>query len=207
MAATVFDLALNYLSYCPRTESEIRTYLKKKDYSDKTISETVEKLKYYNYINDKAYFKRAIEDNALGNRYGKRRLVQKLKNKGIKEELLNTIGEYISEEDEKKYCRDHFKKTLKQTEGLPYNKRLNRITSYLSRRGFSYNTFSPMLEKIEKDGEVSDDKFYEHLKHYCRHYKNKGFSGYDFNQRVMRAMLQRGYDYEKVKSELKCMKE
>lgn len=54
-AVTPFDRALQYLSYRSRTEAEIRIYLEKKGFDSETVDHTLQKLKYYGYIDDEKY--------------------------------------------------------------------------------------------------------------------------------------------------------
>ncbi len=193
-----FDLALKYLSYRPRSEKEIRDYLKKKEFSDKKIEETVEKLKYYDYINDKAFIRFALEQNKLDH-YGRRRVIDKLKKRGISKALLEEAESMISEKDEKENCLYHFKKIYKRTQNETYRRRIPKIISYLNTRGFSTSLFKPLLDKIPHTASTDTSKLEDHLEHYFKMYRKKGYDGFELKNKITKALLSRGYDYEQIK--------
>ena len=49
------DKALSYITRSKKTEKEVSDYLRKKGYTDKTINETIEKLKGYKFVDDELY--------------------------------------------------------------------------------------------------------------------------------------------------------
>lgn len=199
----VFDLALNYISYKNRTEKEIRDYLKKKSIRQDLIESTVEKLKEYNYINDENYLKQYLEFNKYGNQYGLQRLKYSLKNKGINNENLPNLNDILSNINEEEFCLNHFKKIKKQTDGLPYSKRINKIISYLSNKGFKYDLYSSFLKEIPKLSENNTNlEFEKYFDHYLKLYKRKGFSGRELKNRIIKGLLSRGISYDIISSEI-----
>lgn len=197
--ASIFDTALNYLSYRSRTEKEVRDYLIKKNFRRDLIPETIDKLKKYNYLNDKEYTLRAIESNAFGKRLSKENLKRYLKQKGISDENLEFVENGIQIEDEIEYCKYHFNKALKRTEGTPYKKRYPKIISYLQRRGFKRDHYQSLLYEIPKTEEVNQLDFEKHLKHYIKLYSRKGLEGFELKNKIIKGMLSRGYAYDEVK--------
>lgn len=195
-------MCLNYLSYCARTEKEIRDYLKKKEIRKDIREEVIKKLKYYNYINDENYLNTYVELNKLNNKYSKKRVFYTLKNKGISEELLANLEDLISPEDEEEFCEKHFKLVEKRTEGLPYKKRVNKISNYLLRRGFEYSLVQHFTHKIEKNDFVEEEEFNKHFNHYLKLYSRKKIDKKEAKNKLIKAMLNRGYSYEMITTAL-----
>ncbi|URN85263.1 regulatory protein RecX [Acetobacterium wieringae] len=98
------DLAVKYLSFKSRTSSEMVGYLKKKNVPDTIISEVMQKLDEYHYIDDAVYLKNYLENNRQLNCYGSRRLLQDLKKRGLSDDLLLLLVELFPREVEMLCC-------------------------------------------------------------------------------------------------------
>lgn len=199
---SVFDMCLNYLSYCSRTEKEMRNYLKRKSIRKDLIEEVIEKLKFYNYINDENYIKLFIDNNKINKKDSKYKVRYDLKKKGISDNLLELVNELFSDDDEEFFCSYHFTKVEKRTEGNPYKKRINKITAYLNRKGFSYDLIQPLLLNIKKDDAIEMVEFRKHLNHYNKLYSRKNLSQKEKRNKIIKALLQRGYSYSLIEEEL-----
>lgn len=98
------DLAVKYLSFKSRTSSEMVEYLKKKNVDEKIIAEVMQKLGEYRYIDDQVYLKNYVENNRHLNYYGSRRMSQDLKKRGISDQLLLSLEDLFSKQDEYQCC-------------------------------------------------------------------------------------------------------
>ena len=72
------DVALTYLGTRMRSEREMLTYLKKKEYTPDEINQTMERLKGYGYIDDLAFAKELIRCKTALRPMGRRALQQAL---------------------------------------------------------------------------------------------------------------------------------
>ncbi len=197
MEMSTFDLALNYLTYKPRTEKEIRDYLKKKKIKKDIIENTIEKLKEYNYINDREYVKLYLKNNHLGKRFGLKKIKYDLIKRGISEKTL-TIIDQIPEENLNDYCIYHFNKVLSSTDKVPYRKRVPKIVRYLNLRGFDYQDYSSLISEIPKESDIDELKFKKDFEHYYKLYSKKGFNSSELKSRIIRGLLSKGYDYKYI---------
>ena len=57
---TPFDVALDYLEKCARSEKEVKDKLYKKGYSKQQVEDTLSKLKEYRFIDDTEYVKQFL---------------------------------------------------------------------------------------------------------------------------------------------------
>ena len=209
-----FDLACNYIGYRARTEKEINDYLERKGFAPDAAGQIVAKLKTYNYINDEEYVRNAVRGNVSGERYGKKRLIEKLRQKGIPEKYLEWTDRAYPEKAEKCCTEYHFYKAAEKYRRETPVKQRNKISAYMARRGFAYGSFEGMfnqLRAVEDDAPASAGR--EELEKYYRKYYNmqsrKGYTGRELEQRVIRNLMSRGFRYDEIKEvlqseELRC---
>jgi regulatory protein len=155
-----------YLSYRPRTEYELRRYLKRKLYSrdivdpdkqEEYIGVIMKKLNEEDRLNDEKFLKMFIDDRQYFKPRGKRRLVLELKQKGVADPLIedyfstHTIDEVpiIISIIQKKLFFDN--PTNSQSENPEIDQELRKkITNHLLRRGFTYDHIKLAFEDFIK---------------------------------------------------------
>ncbi len=143
------DYALNLLSFRPRSTKEVRDRLKRRDYDEKVIEETVENLSRIGLLNDEEFARSWAQSRMQGKPMGRRLLEQELRQKGIDKEIIVEVRETTySQQDEEEVALSLAKKKLKSYRGLDDLTIKRRLYSYLGRRGFSPETISEVLEKI-----------------------------------------------------------
>ena len=129
--------ALKYIAIRQRTKYEMLTYLKGKNYSDFVIAKIIDKLEYYNYINDIEFIKAYV--SAFGGKYGEKRIKSRLFQLGVPGELadkflINLPQVEACEKDKNKYLRTH--------KDCPREK----LFTYLLSKGYSGETISKVLD-------------------------------------------------------------
>lgn len=100
-----------------KTESEIRKLLDSNGFPEYAIAATVEKLTDYKYINDQEYIKEYITSK----RYGRLRVIEELKGKGILESDVTDFfieNSWIEEENIKYWINKCQNKTPEQKAGF-----------------------------------------------------------------------------------------
>lgn len=206
----VFDQCLNYLSHKSRTEAEMVAYMEKKEYDERLIAKIMARLIEYHFVDDKAYLKNYCEANLRYRYFGRIRLRYDLKKRGINPTLLDELNCFFSEKQEKACCKHQFQKALRQYSRDIGHKKRQKIYAFLQRKGFPagminavIETELPLEEATEEELEERKQQFYDqavvYLKKYYRMYQNKGFTGYALKNRIIQAMMRRGYAYGVVK--------
>jgi len=144
----LYDKALRFLSYRPRSEKEIRDYLKKKTGEEKTIEKIIKKLKKQALIDDRIFADWWLEQRSRFRPKGRQALWLELFKKGISKEIIEEI--LFSEKEELVFARKASLKKLKAYQNLePYQWR-QKMIGFLARRGFSWETIKNVLEEIQK---------------------------------------------------------
>lgn len=149
-----YNLCIRYLSYRPRSEKEVVDYLKKKStkspsLTDSIISEIIEKLKSYNFIDDNAFVKFWIEQRVKFKHKPLRAIEYELKQKGIDRNLID--GALSEFEDKNIFDLENAKKLAERKiefyRNLEPEKRKEKVMRYLIGKGFSYD----VVKKIDFD--------------------------------------------------------
>lgn len=148
---SIYNKALRFLSFRPRSEKEVLDYLKKNKTQELDIVKILNKLREYKFIDDLAFAKWFIENR----RKGKRLILLELAQKGISKEIIEeatSIFDLIKKDTdllsrliEKKWKTYSGKKK-------PYEK----MMGFLLRRGLDYETAKKALKKrllVDEEGE------------------------------------------------------
>ena len=82
------ELALNYLSYQPRTIAEVKEYLRGKEISKTTSDSAIADLEDLGYLDDDSFAKLFIKNNLRIGKDGQNSIRSKLRRKGIDENII-----------------------------------------------------------------------------------------------------------------------
>jgi regulatory protein len=133
---------LDYLSYRPRSEWEIRSYLLKRKISSSAIDTVVKALSEVNLIDDSAFTQYWLENRAQFRPKGKRVLIQELRQKGVSSQLINdTLEQY----DEEAAARRVFEEQARRLNNIAPDVFRRRIMERMARRGFSYELIRDLI--------------------------------------------------------------
>ena len=156
-----FDRAAGYLAVMPRTEKEIREYLKKKEYSQQEIDEAAEKLQEYRYLDDVAYGVSFIRQ-AAAKGWGRSKIDRSLMDKGVSRSDCEAAWDQLAEDadggtdaaklfDEKKRALEIAVKMTRQHlgEGKELDEKfLARVGRRLAGQGYSADTVYFVMNKL-----------------------------------------------------------
>jgi regulatory protein len=139
------EAALHYLSYRPRSESEVRRRLKRRGYNSETIEEVISKLKEQHLIDDVS-FSEFWRNNRMSFSPRSARLIKlELRQKGIAAETVNGVLKDL--DDDSSVYEAGLKKARRLT-GSDYNDFRRRLYDYLRRRGYGYESIKRVTERL-----------------------------------------------------------
>ena len=140
-----FDKALKLINTRYKTQKEIYDYLLNKGYLPNVIMYVIDKLKEYNYINDKRYAESFVSHKIKKD--GKLKIKQNLIAKGVSEDKIEEIlGQQNSQED---IIKELSVKYMKNKEGTKEN--YIKLFRYLSGKGFEYDDIMKVLKDKGED--------------------------------------------------------
>lgn len=159
----VYNKALRFLSYRPRSEKEVRDRLKLKAQNSKlkdtaqnskVIDEVVRKLKEKKFINDEEFAKGWIEQRSRFKPRSLKLIKLELKYKGIDNEIVDRIihnSEFIIQNDLEQ-AKKLVEKRLPRYKGLDRQKIYEKLGRYLASKGFDWDTVKKSIDETLAKG-------------------------------------------------------
>lgn len=140
------DKLLMFATLRPRSEKEVKDYLKRKKIHESLHKELFEKLIQFKLVNDEEFTRWWVEQRQTFSPKSLRVLKQELRIKGISKEIVeNTLSNILV--DEEKIARGLIDKKMYKWKNLDEKTKKIKMSQYLSGKGFGWN----VIAKIGKD--------------------------------------------------------
>lgn len=143
----LYNSALNFLSYRPRSEWEVRFKLGKK-HDEQEIDAVIEKLIAIKQIDDEAFCRWFIDQRTTFRPKGERALKYELAGKGIPKEIISSVFE--SQEKPVSDFQLALRVAVKKFGEKIDEKDKPRVQRFLASRGFNWDTIGDVLENVMK---------------------------------------------------------
>jgi regulatory protein len=149
----LYERSLRFISYRPRSEKEVRTYLKRKWRAEtteiqlqKNIEKIIVKLKRRKLINDKEFTQWWINQRQEFRPKGKRLLKLELKQKGINSNLIEEALEKLNDFEAALSIASKKFNSLKRVQS---DKAHKKLVSFLQRRGFNWEIIKRVVDELK----------------------------------------------------------
>jgi regulatory protein len=147
-----YGRALNFISYRPRSEGEVRRNLRKKAIENDVIEAVVARLARVGLLDDREFARYWVENRLQFRPKGVRALRQELRDKGVSDSVISHALADIDEELPARRAAEAGARRLMHLAPADFRRKLG---AYLARRGFSYAVINPLVEGILE--ELSDE--------------------------------------------------
>ena len=138
---SAFNKGISYISKLMRSEKQVRDYLAKKGYEEPAVEYAAQKMKEYNYIDDKAFAKMILSHQINVKRAGAMAAKAALRKNGIPADIVEDTLEMYGGEDELENAKRQYEKLAKkyhrEEDG---QKKRQKIFQAMARRGFGWDT-------------------------------------------------------------------
>ena len=139
------EAAYRFLGYRPRSEGELRQWLKRRGFDDEVAEKVMAHLVEQKLSDDLA-FARFWKENRLSFRPRSRRLIQKeLREKKVPADIIEQVTGDI---DDDRIAYELARGRMKSLGGLKYAQFQRRLGSYLTYRGFSYEVVKQTVTRV-----------------------------------------------------------
>lgn len=140
-----------------RTKKELLDKLKRKEYEKDIISKVITEAEENGLINDKKYAFAYASDRMNFYKSGRNLIKMKLMQKGVDKELIDkALENTFRGVDEYKQALDIAKRRARTYKKLDEKVMARRLTSYIVRRGFTFDTALRVTKAIIKNTNYED---------------------------------------------------
>jgi regulatory protein len=139
----LLDKVYRFLSFRPRSEKEIADYLRKRKTSPDFAQKIFKILREQNLINDSVFAEWWVEQRETFRPKGKIGLKTELRQRGINDKIIEKI---LSQVDEIALAKKAVQKKIKIYNKLPLKEFQQKISTFLSSRGFSWQTIEKIID-------------------------------------------------------------
>lgn len=137
----VYGLVLNLVVRRPRSEREIRDYLRRKGHDEEVATTILNKLSTNGLVNDEVFAKSWVENRRLLKPTSLRKLKLELRQKGISDDIITSVLE-ADETTEIDVLKQIIVIKRRQTKYQDNEK----LMQYLARQGFSYSDIKTAVQ-------------------------------------------------------------
>ena len=130
------DRCLRFLAYRPRSEAELRTYLRRHEATPEQAEDVIAELRRQKLVDDAAFARYWRDSRDQFSPRGERMLRAELRAKGVASEELAEV--LPAEEEEVELARRAAQRQLRAARALPWPEFRVRLLGFLQRRGFAY---------------------------------------------------------------------
>jgi len=153
-----YNRALRFLSYRPRSEKEIKDYFLKinkqksiNKTTDEMIEAVVEKLKKYRFLNDEEFARIWVTQRTKIKPRAWRVIQFELKQKGISEEIIQSLRfpdkqEEFKIQDDLESAKILVQRKIERYKSLTKQEIYQKLGRFLAGKGFSWDTIKKAIE-------------------------------------------------------------
>lgn len=140
------DKLLRFATLRPRSEKEIKDWLKRKKVHLSLHKDLFNRLKRLDLIDDEKFASWWVGQRQEFKPRGKRVLRYELRSKGINKEIISRVLE-DTEIDEEKVAKELLEKKKYKWENLPKLESRQKMGQFLARKGFTWGVIEKILKK------------------------------------------------------------
>ncbi|MBR5108964.1 MAG: regulatory protein RecX [Clostridia bacterium] len=138
------EAAMKYLALRERSGQEIVSRLRRSQYDETAIQKVLAALNLHELVSDKRFAEQWVHSRAR--KYGKNRIAQELRMKGVSGEEARAALDTVPEEEEYRRCLEQAKKLLRKFQNDP-----KKIAQSLSRKGYSWTMARRAAEEAARE--------------------------------------------------------
>ena len=143
------NTAYRYLTIRPRSCKELASKLQDKEFSDDIIGAVLEHVTRLGYLDDVKFAAQWAASRVRSRGFGRRRLEQELRIKGISSDIIKgTLTTLFEEAPEAETARKEAEKKLKTLTRFEPEVRRRRLAGFLERKGFSSDIIRTILRTV-----------------------------------------------------------
>ncbi len=141
--------AVEFIAYRPRSEKEVRQRLQRAGAPEDVIEEIVASLRAAALLDDASFSRSWVDSRMRNGPRSRRMLAWELRQKGIDAETIDASLEAVS--DSEAAYQAALRRWPRVAEVQPEWQRRRKLSEYLARNGFGYDTIEEAIDRVERE--------------------------------------------------------
>lgn len=142
---TAYERTLDFLSYRPRSEAEVRRYLQEKQVPPAVQEEIIARLERAGLLDDHAFARYWVENREQFKPRGLYALRSELRQKGLSDDIIESV---LGSLDEEESAYQAAQQRVLRWRCLDYQPFRQKLGAYLQRRGFAFETVEAVVNRV-----------------------------------------------------------
>lgn len=142
-----FQNALKVLSFRPRSIFEVQKKLKDYGFDETVVHSVLERLKQNGLLEDQSFAQTWIENRTVFHPRSRKLMALELRQKGVPDEVVQNALAAGAVDDETMAYQSAIQ-YVRRLRGLEWPEFRKKLSAYLLRRGFSFETVSPVVRQV-----------------------------------------------------------
>lgn len=152
--AKAYNLALRYLSYRPRSEFEVREYLRRKEYEDEAIERALRQLHGNKFVDDTAFAESWVRSRQASAPRSMRILRMELMKKRVAKDVIDSV---LSEQDAGMEVEALRAVAAKKLRLVRFSQDNQKLIQYLVGQGYRYSDVKRVLDELVAQNNKAND--------------------------------------------------
>lgn len=189
-----YQRALVYLNYQMRTEKEVWDYLAKQEIDVSSRPKIIARLKELHLLDDVSYGESYVRTMMRTSDKGPKVVAQKLRQKGIKQEVVDQVLPLFTEETEQEIASHVAEKALVKYQRKSHKEQIQKTRLFLMTKGFTSEVIDQVMANlsVEKDPEEELDLLRREGEKLWRKHERKELP--IRKQKTLQSLYQKGFD-------------
>jgi len=198
VVAQANSLALNYLSFQPRTVAELRKHLLEGEIPESVIPQVIQRLTELNYLDDAQYARQYIEERLRLGDKGPTVLRQKLRQKGIRDDLVQAALDEVDPNAWIELGQTVAEKLQTKQHHRAHHDAVRRVQQGLMQKGFSSDDIAKIMADLPWEDTAGEEQE-ELVRQAEKQWRQKRqYQGYERRQKVKQALYRKGFDLDAI---------
>jgi len=138
------EAAMKFLALRERSEQEIASRLRRSRYDEATIQKVLDTLGLHGLVSDERFAEQWVHSRSR--KYGKNRVAQELRMKGVTGEAAQAALDTVPEEEEYRRCLEQAKRLCRKFQSDP-----KKIAQSLTRKGYGWSMARKAAEEAVQE--------------------------------------------------------
>ncbi|NSW50985.1 MAG: RecX family transcriptional regulator [Anaerolineae bacterium] len=148
--------AIHFLSYRPRTESEIRRKLAEQGFEEDVVNGALERLRSNQMVGDGKFARLWIDSRVTFRPRSHRLMAMELRQKGVADETIDAALAEAPEDEILAYQAGQAR--FRRYAGTDFKTFQQKLGAYLGRKGFSYGVISPVVQRLWRELQAAGEE-------------------------------------------------